>query len=87
MFKIIEKRMTSTINHLFVFGLMCVLIGMLVMLDELMLRIFTGLIFFFLAYIVLYIAYKLQGVRDVFDRFSGIAHAHECKTCVPKKKK
>ena len=88
MFQRIEKKMNSTINHLFAFGLFSVLIGMLVMLDELMLRIFIGLVFFFIAYITLLIAYKLQGMRDVFERFGGVAHAgHECKTCVPKKKK
>jgi len=80
--------MTGTINHLFAFGLICVLIGMLAMLDELMLRIFIGLVFFFIAYITLFIAYKLQGIRDIFERFGGVAHAsQECKTCVPKKKK
>lgn len=87
MFKSIEKKMNGTINHLFAFGLFSVLIGILVMLNELMLRIFIGLVFFFIAYVALLIAYKLQAVRDSFERLGGVAHAHECKTCVPKKKK
>ncbi|MBI2645374.1 hypothetical protein HYW94_04355 [Candidatus Uhrbacteria bacterium] len=88
MFRAIEKKMNGIINHLFLFGLLSVLVGMLVMLNELMLRIFIGFIFFFIAYIALLIAYKLQGIRDIFERFGGVAHAsHECKTCVPKKKK
>jgi hypothetical protein len=88
MFQRIEKRMTGTINHFFAFGLFCVLVGILVVLNEYMSRIFTGLIFFFIAYIALFIAYKLQAIRDVFERFGGVSHGdHECKTCVPKKKK
>lgn len=79
--------MTSTINHLFAIGLFCTLIGVLVMLDEFLLRVFTGLVFFFLAYIVLFVAYKLQGIRDVICKFGSIAHPHECATCTPKKKR
>lgn len=88
MFTLIEKKMTGTIHHMFAFGLVCVLIGVLVMLDEFMLRLFVGLIFFFIAYIALFIAYKLQGMRDVFERFGGVTHVSgECRTCAPKKKK
>lgn len=84
MFHFIEKKINITIHTFFAIGLLCFALGIAVLMSAFLLQLMVGLLFFFMSYFALHIAYHMQAVRDSFKIFVPVA---EKETGTKRKKK
>ncbi|GEM_PF-4120857 len=64
MFKFLEKKVNNTISTFLTVGILCLVLGIAVLVNEFFWRIFVALVCFILSYIAFHIACRIQYVRD-----------------------
>ncbi len=69
MLQFLEKKLGTTIHTFFGFGLLCLVLGFLVIISESLWRFFMALLFLIVAFAMLHVAYRLQLLRE---HLSGI---------------
>ncbi len=66
-----EKKLGATIHTFFGFGLLCLMLGFLVIISEFLWRFFMALLFLIVAFAMLHLAYRLQLFREHMHHFFG----------------
>ncbi len=83
MLEFLEKKLGATIHTFFGFGLLCFVLGFLVIISEFLWRFFMALLFLIVAFAMLHVAYRLQLFREHMHHFFD---AKEPAAKRPKKK-
>ena len=71
MLQFFEKKLGATIHTFFGFGLLCLVLGFLVIISEFLWRFFMALLFLIVAFAMLHLAYRLQLFREHMHHFFG----------------
>lgn len=64
-----EKKLGATVHAFFGFGILCFLLGFLVIISEFLWRLLIALLFLIVAFALLHMAYRLQLFRDNLHHF------------------
>lgn len=75
MLQFLEKKLGTTIHTFFGFGLICLVLGFLVIISEFLWRFFMAILFLIVAFAMLHLAYRLQLFREHLHHFFGNGHA------------
>lgn len=71
MLQFLEKKLGATVHTFFGFGLLCLVLGFLVIISEFLWRFFMALLFLIVAFALLHVAYRLQLFREHMNHFLG----------------
>lgn len=77
MLQFLEKKLGTTIHTFFIFGLICLILGFLVIISEFLWRFFMSILFLIVAFAMLHLAYRLQLFREHMHHFFGIHNTSE----------
>lgn len=66
-----EKKLGATIHTFFGFGLICLVLGFLVIISDFLWRFFMAILFLIVAFAMLHVAYRLQLFREHMHHFFG----------------
>lgn len=66
-----EKKLGATVHAFFGFGILCFVLGFLVVISEFLWRLLIALLFLIVAFALLHMAYRLQLFRDNLHHFLG----------------
>lgn len=77
MLQFLEKKLGTTIHTFFGFGLICLVLGFLVIISEFLWRFFMAILFLIVAFAMLHLAYRLQLFREHLHHFFGAGDDRE----------
>lgn len=79
MFKFLEKKTNNTIGTFTTIGVLCVILGVAVLVNEFFWRVFVAIIFFILAYVAFHIACRIKYIRNTFLKIFPFESNHQRK--------